>query len=204
MATQVKHRPFHSYTMKQAIEEGFILDVLKNYTPVDSYYRLDQDGRRRSGVRHQAGEEEAAALRREQRPRDPAEGRDHGRPLPRAGAGAEQDRRPGAGDGRHQRHRAGDPVLPRDSATISTNARALTRPSSPSPANTSTAARRSRKPSLNGFPSQPDRRQDRRRPVPVPRSAPTSSRPATTSRCCTRCMWTSRSPASRRCRPCRG
>ena len=35
-----KHRPFHSYTMKQAIQEGFILDVLENYTPVDSYYRL--------------------------------------------------------------------------------------------------------------------------------------------------------------------
>jgi type I restriction enzyme R subunit len=33
-------RPFHSYTMKQAIQEGFILDVLKCYTPVDSYYRL--------------------------------------------------------------------------------------------------------------------------------------------------------------------
>lgn len=36
----VKHRPFHSYTMKQAIEEGFILDVLRSYTPVRSYYRL--------------------------------------------------------------------------------------------------------------------------------------------------------------------
>jgi type I restriction enzyme R subunit len=35
-----KHRPFHSYTMKQAIEESFILDVLKSYTPVDSYYKL--------------------------------------------------------------------------------------------------------------------------------------------------------------------
>jgi len=34
------HRPFHSYTMKQAIQEGFILDVLKNYTPVASYYKL--------------------------------------------------------------------------------------------------------------------------------------------------------------------
>lgn len=33
-------REFHSYTMKQAIEEGFILDVLKSYTPVASYYRL--------------------------------------------------------------------------------------------------------------------------------------------------------------------
>lgn len=36
----VKYRPFHTYTMKQAIQEGFILDVLKNYTPVESYYRL--------------------------------------------------------------------------------------------------------------------------------------------------------------------
>jgi type I restriction enzyme R subunit len=36
----VKHRPFHSYTMKQAIQEGFILDVLAHYTPVQSYYRL--------------------------------------------------------------------------------------------------------------------------------------------------------------------
>jgi type I restriction enzyme R subunit len=37
---EVKHRPFHGYTMKQAIQEGFILDVLKHYTPVASYYRL--------------------------------------------------------------------------------------------------------------------------------------------------------------------
>ncbi len=36
----VKHRPFHSYTMKQAIQEGFILDVLANYTPYQSYYNL--------------------------------------------------------------------------------------------------------------------------------------------------------------------
>ncbi len=35
---KVKHRPFNSYTMKQAIQEGFILDVLRSYTPVDSYY----------------------------------------------------------------------------------------------------------------------------------------------------------------------
>jgi type I restriction enzyme, R subunit len=37
---KTKHWPFHSYTMKQAIEERFILDVLKSYTPVDSYYKL--------------------------------------------------------------------------------------------------------------------------------------------------------------------
>ena len=37
---KIKHRPFHVYTMKQAIQEGFILDVLKYYTPIDSFYRL--------------------------------------------------------------------------------------------------------------------------------------------------------------------
>ncbi|MDE0457323.1 MAG: type I restriction endonuclease subunit R [Chromatiales bacterium] len=36
----VRHRAFHGYTMKQAVEEGFIVDVVKHYTPVASYYRL--------------------------------------------------------------------------------------------------------------------------------------------------------------------
>lgn len=36
----VSFMPFHEYTMKQAIEEGFILDVLKYYTPYSSYYRI--------------------------------------------------------------------------------------------------------------------------------------------------------------------
>ena len=37
---KIKHRPFHVYTMKQAIQEGFILDVLQNYTAIDSWYRI--------------------------------------------------------------------------------------------------------------------------------------------------------------------
>ncbi len=32
--------PFHLYSMRQAIEEGFILDVLKNYTTYKTYYKL--------------------------------------------------------------------------------------------------------------------------------------------------------------------
>ena len=32
--------PNYVYTMKQAIEEGFILDVLRSYTTVESYYKL--------------------------------------------------------------------------------------------------------------------------------------------------------------------
>ena len=32
--------PFHLYSMRQAIDEGFILDVLKHYTTYKTYYRL--------------------------------------------------------------------------------------------------------------------------------------------------------------------
>ncbi len=35
-------RPFHIYSMKQAIEEGFILDVLQNYTTYSTYYKVMQ------------------------------------------------------------------------------------------------------------------------------------------------------------------
>lgn len=36
--------PFHVYSMRQAIEEGFILDVLKNYTPYKTAFKLAHDG----------------------------------------------------------------------------------------------------------------------------------------------------------------
>ncbi len=34
--------PFHVYSMKQAIEEGFILDVLTNYTPYSTYFKINK------------------------------------------------------------------------------------------------------------------------------------------------------------------
>jgi len=37
---RTKYRAFHLYSMKQAIEEGFIMDVLQNYTTYQSYYAL--------------------------------------------------------------------------------------------------------------------------------------------------------------------
>ena len=37
-----KFIPFHLYSMKQAIEEGFILDVLANYTTIKSYYEIEK------------------------------------------------------------------------------------------------------------------------------------------------------------------
>lgn len=37
--------PFHVYSMRQAIEEGFILDVLKNYTPYKLAFKLAHNGK---------------------------------------------------------------------------------------------------------------------------------------------------------------
>ncbi|MDZ4114677.1 MAG: type I restriction endonuclease [Xanthomonadaceae bacterium] len=38
-------QPFHVYSMRQAIEEGFILDVLKNYTPYKLAFKLAHNGK---------------------------------------------------------------------------------------------------------------------------------------------------------------
>lgn len=40
-----KPEPFHVYSMRQAIEEGFILDVLRNYTPYDLAFKLAHEGK---------------------------------------------------------------------------------------------------------------------------------------------------------------
>ena len=110
---QVKHRPFHSYTMKQAIQEGFILDVLKHYTPVESYYKL---------VKTVEGDPEFDTKRAQKKLRRYVESHDHAIRLKaeimvdhfhEQVLALEQDRRPGAGDGGDERHRARDPVLPR-------------------------------------------------------------------------------------------
>jgi len=64
----VKHRSFHSYTMKQAIQEGFILDVLRHYTPVESYYKL---------VKKIAGDPEFDTKRAKKKLRRYVESHDH-------------------------------------------------------------------------------------------------------------------------------
>ena len=110
-----RHVPFHSYTMKQAIQERFIIDVLKDYTPVNSYYRLVKTVEGDPEFDHQAGREEAAPIRGGPRPRHPAEGGDHGRPLPRAGGRPAEDRRPSAGHGGHEQHPASHHLLLRGS-----------------------------------------------------------------------------------------
>jgi type I restriction enzyme, R subunit len=37
-----RYRPFHLYSMRQAIDEGFILDVLNNYTTYKTYFRIEK------------------------------------------------------------------------------------------------------------------------------------------------------------------
>jgi type I restriction enzyme R subunit len=64
----IKHRPFHSYTMKQAIQENFILDVLKSYTPVNSYYKL---------IKKIEGDPEFDVKRAKKKLRRYVEGNDH-------------------------------------------------------------------------------------------------------------------------------
>ena len=39
---EAKYAAFHTYTMRQAIEEGFILDVLANYTTYKTYWRIEK------------------------------------------------------------------------------------------------------------------------------------------------------------------
>ena len=114
-AGETKHRPFHNYTMKQAIQEGFILDVLKHYTPVNSYYRLvktvEADPEFDTKRAHRK-------LRRYVESNDhanPPQGGDHGGSLPRAGERAQQDRWRSSRDGGHQWRRPRDSVLPPDS-----------------------------------------------------------------------------------------
>ncbi len=49
LAPDGSYRPFHHYSMKQAIQEGFILDVLACYTTIKSYFRLKaRDGQHAS------------------------------------------------------------------------------------------------------------------------------------------------------------
>ena len=91
--------PFHVYSMRQAIEEGFILDVLQNYTSYKVAFQLAQDGQSLS-----SGEvERSAALKKlmgwvKLHPQHRPEGADRGGALPTVRLAAA--RWQGQGDGR--------------------------------------------------------------------------------------------------------
>ncbi|MFN8133127.1 MAG: type I restriction endonuclease [Solirubrobacteraceae bacterium] len=56
-----QYRPFHTYSMRQAIEEGYILDVLRNYTTYEQLYRLENQAREEIEVPKGKGQSRLAA-----------------------------------------------------------------------------------------------------------------------------------------------
>ena len=79
-----QYEPFHLYSMRQAIEEGFILDVLANYTTYDTYWQIEKAIRGRPGVRVGEGHGGDRPVRDAAPAQPGAEGRDHRRALPRS------------------------------------------------------------------------------------------------------------------------
>ena len=197
-------QPAHRYTMRQAIEEEFILDVLKHYTTLRDLLQAAQGLRGRSERRAQEGRAGAGALHEAAPAQHRAEDRGHGRALP--GRHPAQDRRSRQGDGRdrlaprsrslqaelrsvHQgeglRHQVAGGVL-RHGAGRQARGRDLHRGGHEPRHHARRSCRRSSRPRSTRFCSW-------RR----------STRPGSINRCCTRCSWTSGSPASRPCRRCR-
>ena len=198
---QTRHRPFHSYTMKQAIQEGFILDVLRYYTPVASYYKL---------IKKVEGDPEFDTKRARKKLRRYVEGHEH----------AIQIKAEIMVDHFHEQVLALNKIGGQARAMVVTGGieraiqyyhairKYLRERKSPYRAIVAFSGeheygvRRSvRRPSMASRPAGSPTKSSR---TPIGSSfVPTSSRPGTTSRCCTRCTWTRSCPASRRSRRCR-
>ena len=198
---QTKHRPFHSYTMKQAIQEGFILDVLRYYTPVESYYKL---------IKKIEGDPEFDTKRARKKLRRYVESHEHAIRLK-----AEI-----MVDHFHEQVLSLNKIGGKARAMVVTSGieravqyyhairQYLLERKSPHQAIVAFSGEheyggvKASEASLNGFPSggSPTRSSGTRIGSSF---APTSSRPGTTSRCCTPCTWTRSCPGSRPCRRCR-
>ena len=198
----VKHRAFHTYSMKQAIEEGFILDVLKHYTPVNSYYKL---------AKKVEDDPEFDVKKAQRKLRRFVEGHDHAIRLK-----AEI-----MVDHFHDQVATQRKIGGEARAMVVTNGvqRAiqyfhairdyLKLRKSPYQAIVAFSGEHEyggekvTEASLNGSRPRESRRSFRSTRTGF-WSARTSSRPATTNRFCTRCTSTRPSQASRQCRPCQG
>ena len=80
--------PFSLYSMRQAIEEHFILDVLENYTTYRTYWNLLKTVADDPRYEREQGDLPAQVVRGPARARHRQEGRDHGGALRRPGAWA--------------------------------------------------------------------------------------------------------------------
>ena len=92
--------PFHLYSMRQAIEEGFILDVLGNYTTYQTYWRIEKAVAEDPAVRERQGPARHRPVRVPAPVQPGPEGRDHRRALPRSTPPAKIGGA-GQGDGGH-------------------------------------------------------------------------------------------------------
>ena len=202
--------PFHVYSMRQAIEEDFILDVLQNYTPYKLAFKLAHEGKeyRREGGRAQRGAEEdhglGAAAPVQHRP----EGRrssssTSARTWPRCSNGKAKAM---VVVGSRWRRCAGKLAIDKYikdrgyeiGTLVAFSGEVNDKESGPDPF-TETQPDAEPQPARAATSAKPSR-------ATSTRSCwwPTSSRPASISRCCAACTWTSGWPASRRCRRCRG
>ena len=94
-----KPQPFHVYSMRQAIEERFILDVLRNYTDYDTYYPPREAGRGRPTVSEAPYGDRAREIHDPPSAQHRPEDRGDRRAFPQSRA--PPHRRQGEGDGRH-------------------------------------------------------------------------------------------------------
>ena len=90
-----RFEPFHRYSMRQAIEEGFILDVLASYSNLQGLLATAEEDRGRPALRQGKGGVPAQVVRRPAPARHPREDRDLRRALRRAGRGRNRRARQG-------------------------------------------------------------------------------------------------------------
>ena len=185
---EAKHRPFHAYTMKQAIQEGFIIDVVSNYTPVDSYYRL---------VKTVEGDPEFDTKRAGKKLRRYVEDHDHAIRL-KAEIMVDHFHEQVAGQriGGQARAMVVTSSIRRAVSYYSAIRDYLVERKSPYQAIVAFSGEHEfgdgkvTESSMNGFSSSQIAATVPGRTRTASWCARTSSRPATTSRCCTRCTWT--------------
>ena len=76
------YEPFHLYSMRQAIEEGFIMDVLANYTTYQTFWKIEKATEQDPEYDAKQGPPGHRTLRQPAPVPPGAEGRDHRRALP--------------------------------------------------------------------------------------------------------------------------
>lgn len=101
---KVQYLPFHEYTMKQAIEEGFIMDVLKNYTTYASFYKVIKTVNGDPEFDQKEAQKKIRAYVGKPSRDDKAESSNHCQPFPYGCIGQRENWRTGKGDGCDQQH----------------------------------------------------------------------------------------------------